>query len=68
MSPEEIRNHNEKMISKANAQHKRILEWDGDIIVGFGSDEDYGIHAVEVQNGFGHYDTNGNYVAYPDYD
>ena len=65
MSVEEIQAHNEKMIAEATAKHKRILEWDGDIIVGYGSDADYDTHAYEVQEGLGYYDDDGNFVRYP---
>lgn len=64
MTDEEIRIHNERMISEALAANKPVLEFDGALIIGYGSDADYDTHFVDVQNGNGYYDENGDYVRY----
>ncbi len=65
MNEIEIKHHNESMMKRANEAGAHILEYDGDIIVGFGTEEDYDIHAAEVINGDGYYDINGRYHRYP---
>lgn len=38
-----------------------VLEWNGDKIIGWGSDEAYGRYCTEVENGQGYYDNNGHF-------
>ena len=56
------------MLEKARLAGADVLEIDGGMIVGFGSDRDYDTHAVDVMNGNGYYDENGHYVAFPYFD
>ena len=55
---------NEEMLKRALLAGATYLEWDGDQNVGYGSDEDYDIHAVEVLNGEGYYDESGRFRSY----
>ena len=57
---------NEEMLKRARAVGATYLEWDEDRIVGYGSDEDYDRHAVEVQNGEGYYDASGRFRSFYD--
>ncbi|HBM98084.1 MAG TPA: hypothetical protein DD413_01525 [Ruminococcus sp.] len=56
--------HNKKMREKAKKNGATVLEWDGDIIVGYGTDAEYDTHASDVMNGYGYYDDNGQYHSY----
>ena len=55
------------MISKFKSNHpysRPRLEYDSDgRCVGVGSDEEYDTNALDVMNGDGYYDENGNYVS-----
>ena len=64
MTKQEIEQHNREMIERANKCGATYLEWDGDIIVDFGTATDYDTNAVDVQNGNGYYNENGRYNSY----
>lgn len=65
MTKEEIAINNEKMREAAKKAGANILEYDGEMIVGYGTDADYDTHAVDVINGNGYYDKDGYYISYP---
>lgn len=64
MDMKSVAEHNKRMIEKAKQAGANILEWDDGIIVGFGTDEQYDTHAVQVMNHEGYYNEDGIYVPY----
>ena len=67
-SEEEKQAHNERIFQEARKAHAKYIEWDGDVAVGYGTDETYDTHAIDVQNGDGFYDDNGNYQSFNKYE
>lgn len=63
MSDADVQKHNDSMMDQARLSNADVIEWDEDVIVGFGSDADYDTHASDVQNGYGYYDDKGHYIC-----